>query len=68
MTHGDGGSLAAQTTEQAVKAVLPVGATGFAIAGVGLQDWMIIFTIVYTVLQIGALVFSWFQKKKNKET
>lgn len=66
MTQGDGASLAVQTAEQAVKAALPIGATGALIFGVSLQDWMVIFTIVYTVLQIGALVWGWFNKKKKE--
>lgn len=66
MTNGDGASLAIQTAEQAAKASIPVAASGALILGVTLQDWMVIFTIVYTILQIGALVWSWFNKKKAK--
>lgn len=65
MTQGDGATLVGQTAEQAVKAAIPVGASGALILGVTLQDWMVIFTIVYTILQIAALLWGWFKKKKE---
>ena len=49
----------------AVRASPPVAVTGLQLGGVGLSDWLILLTIVYTVLQIGFLVYD--RIKKNSK-
>lgn len=55
MTTGDGASLA-QVGEAALKAAPPLGVTGTLFLGLPLNEWLIILTIIYTVLQIGFLL------------
>lgn len=62
----DGASLASQAVEASTKAVLPVGATGFLILGLPISEWMVVLTIIYTILQIAALLHGWFNKWKEK--
>lgn len=47
----------------AAKASPPIVVTGLAIAGVSLQEWVYVLTIVYLILQIGHFVWSKFFKK-----
>lgn len=55
MTNGDGATLA-QMGEAAVKVAPPLGVTGTLFLGLPLNEWLIILTIIYTVLQIGFLL------------
>lgn len=41
---------------EATKASPPLTVVGLSLAGVSLQDWMLLLTIVYTVLQLGLLI------------
>ncbi|SKB61995.1 hypothetical protein [Sphingopyxis flava] len=49
----------------ATKSALPVGVSGAAALGFSLQDWVFIVTIIYTVLQIGVLIYKFFKKKSD---
>lgn len=52
-------SLSDTATEYVVaagRASPPLAVTGAAAAGWGLQDWVLIATLIYTVLQIAVLV------------
>lgn len=40
---------------EVTKAVPPVAVTGVSLAGIGLSDWVLISTLIYTVMQA-----SWF--------
>lgn len=62
----DGASLASQSVEATTKAALPVGATGVLIMGLPISEWMVVLTIIYTILQIAALLYGWFNKWKEK--
>lgn len=59
-------SLESQGGEFAVaagKATPPLTVAGAAIAGIPLQDWVLIATLIYTVLQIGALIHGFLKKR-----
>ena len=62
----DGASLASQAVEAGTKAALPVGTTGGLILGLPVSEWMVVLTIIYTVLQIAALLYGWYNKWKEK--
>ncbi len=47
---------AGELVAAATKGSPPLAVTGLAIAGVPLQDWVLVATLVYTVLQIVLLV------------
>lgn len=49
----------------ATKVSPPVAVTGITLAGIGLQDWVMIVTLIYTVLQIGFLLYGKIKAKKN---
>ncbi len=36
-----------------------IGVAGVTLAGVNLQDWVLILTIIYTVLMIGEKLYKW---------
>lgn len=42
-----------------------MGVSGAAALGFSLQDWVFIVTIIYTVLQIGVLIYKFFKKKSD---
>lgn len=66
MTNGDGASLAYETAKEVAKAVPPVGVTGTLFLGLPLSEWLVILTIIYTVLQIGYLIYNMVHKEKTK--
>lgn len=45
------------------KASPPIMVSGAAVAGFSLQDWVLIATLVYTVLQIALLVYNFLKKR-----
>lgn len=47
-----------------VKVTPPVTVTGMSLAGVHLQDWVYILTIVYLLCQIGVLVYNFIKGRK----
>ena len=49
------------------RAAPPVTVTGLSMFGVGLADWLILVTIVYTVLQIVFLVRDRMRRKKEQD-
>lgn len=62
-------NLESHATEYAVaagKASPPVVVSGAAVAGISLQDWVLTATLVYTVLQIGLLIYN-LMKKRARE-
>jgi hypothetical protein len=44
------------------KAAPPVSVAGLSLAGIHLQDWVFILTIIYTLLQMGYFIYSKFIK------
>lgn len=59
-------SHAGEYTAAAGKASPPLLVSGAAVAGISLQDWVLIATLVYTVLQIGVLIYG-FAKKRGRD-
>ncbi len=51
-------------TVEAVKASPPLAVTGSMFAGVDLQSWVLVATLVYTVLQIALTVRKFFKERK----
>lgn len=51
-----------EIANEAMKAAPPVSVTGLSLAGVGLSDWVLLATLIYTVLQSIALVSRWLRK------
>lgn len=49
----------------ASKTAPPIAVTGAAIAGISLQDWVLISTLAYTALQIAFLVWKFFRERAN---
>lgn len=41
---------------EAVKAAPPVTVVGMTLGGISLQEWVLILTTIYTILQIGFLI------------
>jgi hypothetical protein len=50
---------------EAVKATPPLTVAGLAFAGVSLQDWVLLLTVVYLILQIAFLVYDKLLKNKD---
>lgn len=50
---------------EATKASPPVTVTGLAIAGASLQDWVLMLTALYTLLQIFLLVRKYFKERRD---
>jgi hypothetical protein len=42
----------------AIKATPPAAVTGLSLAGVTLNEWVMIATLIYTVMQIGWFIYS----------
>ena len=61
MTH----DKAFEYVVEATKASPPVTVTGLAIAGASLQDWVLILTALYTLLQIFLLVRKYIKERRN---
>lgn len=40
------------------KAAPPVSVAGLSLAGVGLSDWVLVMTLIYTVLQTAWFIYS----------
>lgn len=62
-------SLESHATEYAAaagKVSPPVVVSGAAVAGISLQEWVLTATLVYTVLQIGLLIYN-FMKKRARD-
>lgn len=52
---------------EAVKAAPPVTVVGMTLGGVSLQEWVLILTAVYTVLQLGFLIRDKALRRKGKD-
>lgn len=52
---------------EAVKSSPAVTTAGALLAGYTLQDWVLITTLIYTLLQIGWLVYSKFIRRDKEE-
>jgi hypothetical protein len=64
-------SLQSHASEFAVaagKASPPIVVSGAAVAGISLQDWVLIATLVYTSLQIALLVYNFLKKRAAERT
>lgn len=46
------------------KASPPIAVTGASIAGMSLQEWVLVATLVYTVLQIALLIYNFVKKRR----
>lgn len=55
-------------TTAAAKATPPIAATGMQMMGYGLADWVLLATLIYTLLQIAILVHGWFKRRNRKES
>jgi hypothetical protein len=54
------------TTNEAVKASPPVAVVSLNLVGVQLQDWVLIVTLVYTLLQVYFLLRDrWWKQRKE---
>lgn len=53
------------TVEKAAPGVPPVLVTGLTVAGVGLQDWVYILTLVYLIVMIAKSVKQLFKRGDN---
>lgn len=55
-------------TTEALRASPAIAVTSLSVFGVGLQDWLIVITIVYTVLQVIFLLRDkWWNKRKARK-
>lgn len=52
---------------EAAKAAPPITVVGMTLGGVSLQEWVLILTAVYTVLQIGFLLRDKVFRRKDKD-
>jgi hypothetical protein len=52
-------SLSGDALTAAGKSTPPLAVATLSVADVGLQDWVLILTVVYLVLQIGYLAWKW---------
>jgi hypothetical protein len=48
-----------EVAAESLRAVPAIAAAGFTVGGVTLQDWVLIVTLVYIILQIAYLLFRW---------
>lgn len=54
-------------TVEAVKAGPAIAVSGLTFMGVGLSDWLILLTIVYTIAQLGFLIRDkWWRQRKDR--
>lgn len=59
--------LAGEAGMATAKVAPPVAAAGLTLMGVQLSDWLIIATLIYTVLQIGLLLQKlWLERKARQ--
>jgi hypothetical protein len=56
-----------EMTSEALKASPPVTVVGLSLGGVSLQDWVLIATLIYTLLQTGWFIYSKFIRKAKRE-
>jgi ABC-type transport system involved in cytochrome c biogenesis permease subunit len=50
---------------ETIKAAPPVGVVGASLAGITLNQWVMIATLVYTVLQIALLIYKFIKGQKD---
>ncbi len=50
---------------EAGKAAPPVAVSSIMVAGLSLQEWVLIVTLLYTVLQIGVLAYKFINRKNR---
>lgn len=61
-------NTATQVVDGGLRVAPPVGVSAASILGLGLEEWMYIATIGYTVLQGAFLIYKWrHSHKKHKE-
>lgn len=54
-----------QAADSALKVSLPVGVSASSFLGLGLDEWVYVVTIIYTVLQGAHLIYKW-KRSHNK--
>lgn len=59
-------SNATQVIDGGLRAAPPVGVSAASFMGMGLDDWMYIFTIAYTVVQGAYLIYKW--RRSHRES
>ena len=56
-----------QLVDGALRTAPPITVSAASVFGLGLEDWMYIATIVYTVLQVSYLAYHWrLSHKRNR--
>jgi len=48
---------------EGARAIPPVTVVAATVTGWTLNDWVLVLTVVYLVLQIGRLIYLWFREK-----
>ena len=56
-----------QFVDGALRTAPPITVSAASVFGLGLEDWMYIATIVYTVLQVSYLAYRWRLSHKKQE-
>ena len=57
-----------ETVGAAVAKLTPsIGVAGVTLAGIHLQDWVLILTIIYTVLMIAEKLWKWSKEWRDEE-
>lgn len=59
--------IAGEAVSEAAKALPPVSVAGLTLAGVTLNDLVLLATLIYTLLQTGWFVYSKFIRKTGDE-
>lgn len=67
MTHSASPETTATIASELVKATPPVTVVGAALAGISLQDIVVVLTIIYLVLQIWHIVLKIREQRKSKK-
>lgn len=60
--------LPSEQITDAVKAAPPITITGMTIVGIQVQDWLLILTLVYTILQILIIVRRFMLNRRVTDT
>ena len=55
-----------EIVNEAVKASPPITVVGLSLGGIALQDWVLIATLIYTLLQTGWFIYSKFIRRAAK--
>lgn len=61
-------TLPSEQITDAVKAAPPITITGMTIVGIQVQDWLLILTLIYTILQILIIVRRFMLNRRVTDT